>query len=62
MDPRLLPEAEEELFDIVARYETEQQGLGIRFASAFEQTVHRVRDDPSSWPITMDEFSAVSSL
>lgn len=56
MNSRLLPGAEEEFENAVARYETEQSGLGIRFAAAFERSVDRLKSDPDSWSIAVSLF------
>lgn len=43
---RLHPEAETELVEAAAYYESQQAGLGTRFLDAIEDALRRVRNNP----------------
>ena len=52
MTPRLVfrPEAEAELLDAQAWYEGERVGLGAIFATAVEQTITAILENPLAYP------------
>jgi len=44
------PEAEAEFHAEVDYYETRQEGLGVRFRSAVEEAIERIRAQPNFFP------------
>ena len=53
---RWLPEAKQELLDVVRWYENEQSGLGGQFLDELERQLERIRKSPLDFPKW--EFSA----
>lgn len=45
------PEAQRELFDAVAYYDTIDVGLGNRFIQEIEQTLERIEQLPQAWTL-----------
>ncbi len=54
MNYRFHPEAESELNDSVAYYESQKDGLGMEFLKELESTIQRVLNHPSAWPKISD--------
>jgi hypothetical protein len=46
---RFLPEAEAELDQAVADYDSRQRGLGREFAAEVRQALSRIEDHPQAW-------------
>ena len=51
MKYRFHADAEIELDEALSYYEARKQGLGRRFAKAFETALNKVLDHPSSWAL-----------
>jgi len=45
------PEAEQEYLAALAWYQKRSPSAAIRFESAFEQAISKIRDNPHRWPI-----------
>lgn len=50
----LLREAENELWEAVAYYETRSAGLGLDFLAVIEHALRSVRQSPEPWPLRRD--------
>ena len=53
---RFHPEAEDELHEAYAFYESRRAGLGRRFAEAFDRALADVLQEPFAWPILEEPF------
>lgn len=49
MEVRILAPAEAELFDAVAYYNGESEGLGYEFAAEARRTIARIIEHPNAW-------------
>lgn len=50
MNVRILPEAEEELYQAALWYEDREQGVGLRFLSAYDQARRRIEERADRLP------------
>lgn len=49
MNIKFLAPAEDELFEAVAYYNTQSEGLGYEFASEVKRTIERIIQYPEAW-------------
>lgn len=56
MNYRFHPQAEAELHEAFAFYESRRAGLGNRFANAFRRALLEAFDQPLAWPILEHPF------
>jgi len=44
---RVFPQAEAEMWDAAAYYESRREGLGVAFVDSIERTIHEILDAPN---------------